>query len=104
MNMIKQQEALLGTEGIQLHFTDAAIWEIARVAEEVNRTVDNIGARRLHTVLERIVEEISFAAPERAQEARRSGKEFYQYVVDKEDVVARVGDLLKKVDLSKYIL
>jgi ATP-dependent HslUV protease ATP-binding subunit HslU len=64
-NLIRQQQQLLSTEGVELHFTDAAIKEIARVAEEVNTNVDNIGARRLHTVIERIVEDISFNAPER---------------------------------------
>ena len=58
-------QALLATEGVDLHFTTSAIREVARVAEEVNTSVDNIGARRLHTVLERIVEEISFCAPEK---------------------------------------
>ena len=63
--MIKQQKALLSTEGVDVHFTDAAIKEISQVAEEVNTTVDNIGARRLHTILERILEQISFDAPEK---------------------------------------
>ncbi|CAD7698471.1 unnamed protein product [Ostreobium quekettii] len=104
MNMIKQQKALLETEGVQLRFTDAAIWEIARVAEEVNRTVHNIGARRLHTVLERILEDISFQAPEKAQQAREAGKDAYQHVVEDRDVTTCVGNLVKKVDLSKYVL
>lgn len=63
--MIRQQELLLATEGVQLQFTEEAIHEIARVAEEINRNVDNIGARRLHTVIERIVEDISFSAPDK---------------------------------------
>ena len=66
-NMIKQQQALLTTEGVDLNFSEDAIHEISRVAAEVNSSVDNIGARRLHTVLERIVEEISFNAPERVR-------------------------------------
>ncbi len=66
-NLIIQQTELLKTEGIELVFEDAAIREISRVAEEVNQQVDNIGARRLHTVLERIVEDISFSAPEKAR-------------------------------------
>ena len=65
--MIKQQQALLTTEGVDLNFSEDAIHEISRVAAEVNSSVDNIGARRLHTVLERIVEEISFNAPERVR-------------------------------------
>ncbi|GMH34251.1 hypothetical protein BSKO_02085 [Bryopsis sp. KO-2023] len=104
LNMIRQQQALLATEGVQLHFTDAAIHEVARVAAEVNKNVDNIGARRLHTVIERIIEDISFNAPELASKAREGGSKEHQYVVDKEDVTERVGDLLKKIDLSKYIL
>ena len=63
-NMLQQQAALLATEGIALDFEPDAISEIARLAEEINHSVDNIGARRLHTVLERILEEISFEAPE----------------------------------------
>lgn len=102
-NMLKQQQALMETEGIQMEFTDAAIREISRVAEEVNTSVDNIGARRLHTVLERIVEDISFDAPEKAKESRQSGQRF-RYVVDKKDVKERVTELLKIQDLSKYVL
>ena len=62
--MIKQQQALIATEGVDLIFTDPAIRRISEVAEEVNTLVDNIGARRLHTILERILEDISFNAPE----------------------------------------
>jgi ATP-dependent HslUV protease ATP-binding subunit HslU len=63
--MIRQQVALLRTEGVDIHFTDAAIKEISFFAEEINTALDNIGARRLHTVLERILEDISFSAPEK---------------------------------------
>lgn len=100
-NMIKQQQALLGTENVQLHFTDAAVREIAKVAEEVNTSVDNIGARRLHTILERIVEDISFDAPEKSRE---SSQNCVTIVIDKEDVRSKIEDLLKKQDLSKYVL
>ncbi len=62
--MIRQQQALIATEGVDLIFTEPAIRRISEVAEEVNTLVDNIGARRLHTILERILEEISFNAPE----------------------------------------
>eukprot|EP01024_Parvocaulis_polyphysoides_P001309 TRINITY_DN10355_c0_g2_i2.p1 TRINITY_DN10355_c0_g2~~TRINITY_DN10355_c0_g2_i2.p1 ORF type:complete len:500 (-),score=82.88 TRINITY_DN10355_c0_g2_i2:237-1736(-) len=103
-NMIKQHQALLLTEGIELHFTEEAKQEVARVAEEVNRSVENIGARRLYTVLERIVEDISFYAPERASEAQAQGKDKFITVIDKEDVVKRVEDLMKREDMSKYIL
>ena len=99
-NMIKQQQALLATEGVQLHFTDAAVQEIARVAEEVNTTVDNIGARRLHMIIERIIEDVAFDAPERAGTEGNP----MSVVVDKEDVRGKIEDLLKKQDLSKYVL
>ena len=62
--MLKQQIALLSTEGVELEFTDAAVHEISKYAEEANTLIDNIGARRLYTIIERIVEEISFTAPE----------------------------------------
>eukprot|EP01026_Neomeris_dumetosa_P054191 TRINITY_DN4868_c0_g1_i1.p1 TRINITY_DN4868_c0_g1~~TRINITY_DN4868_c0_g1_i1.p1 ORF type:complete len:551 (-),score=89.02 TRINITY_DN4868_c0_g1_i1:143-1645(-) len=103
-NMIKQHQALLLTEGIELHFTEEAKQEVAKVAEEVNRSVENIGARRLYTVLERIVEDISFYAPERASEAKSQGKDKFITVIDKEDVIKRVEDLMKREDMSKYIL
>ncbi|KAH9541675.1 hypothetical protein CY35_14G077500 [Sphagnum magellanicum] len=75
MNMIKQQQLLMKTEGIELIFTDEAIEELAGVAAEVNRSVENIGARRLHAVIERVVEEISFHAPERTGETFTIDKE-----------------------------
>lgn len=99
-NMIRQQQALLATENVELHFTDAAIREISRIAEEVNTNLDNIGARRLYTILERILDDVSFTAPEKASEA---GSQF-NVVIDKEDISTTLGDLLKKRDLSKYIL
>ncbi|KAH9541672.1 hypothetical protein CY35_14G077500 [Sphagnum magellanicum] len=95
MNMIKQQQLLMKTEGIELIFTDEAIEELAGVAAEVNRSVENIGARRLHAVIERVVEEISFHAPERTGET---------FTIDKEKVQRAVGDLLKRTDLSKFVL
>jgi len=105
-NMITQQRALLSTENIELHFTDAAIKEISKVAEEVNTSVDNIGARRLHTIIERIVEDISFEAPDKTRnldgEVGSEGK--VTVVIDKEEVIEKIGDLLKKQDLSKYVL
>lgn len=94
-NMIKQQVLLMKTEGVDLSFTDDAIREIANVAAEVNRSVDNIGARRLHTVIERVVEDISFHAPERVGT---------KYVINKEKVRDAVGHLLTKMDLSKFVL
>ncbi|CAK9204586.1 unnamed protein product [Sphagnum troendelagicum] len=95
INMIKQQQLLMKTEGIELIFTDEAIEELAGVAAEINRSVENIGARRLHAVIERVVEEISFHAPERMGET---------FTIDKEKVRRAVGDLLKRTDLSKFVL
>ncbi|KAL4528197.1 hypothetical protein Ndes2437B_g00298 [Nannochloris sp. 'desiccata'] len=106
-NMITQQQALLATENVELHFTDAAIKEISKVAEEVNTSVDNIGARRLHTIIERIVEDISFEAPDKTRDVNGevgTGGGKVTVVIDKEDVVEKIGDLLKKQDLSKYVL
>jgi len=94
-NLIRQQQELLKAENVELKFTDEAIREIARVAFQVNNTVENIGARRLHTVLERIVEEISFDAPEKSGATVEVGAEL---------VRNRVGPLLLASDLSKFIL
>lgn len=94
-NLIRQQKALLGTEDVELEFEDDAIREVARVAAEVNKTVENIGARRLHTVIERIVEELSFDAPERQGE---------KITVTQPYVKERVSDMLLGSDLRKYIL
>jgi len=74
-NMIKQQQALIATEGVDLVFTEPAIRRISEVAEEVNTLVDNIGARRLHTILERILEEISFNAPEEVRPIECPGQD-----------------------------
>jgi ATP-dependent HslUV protease ATP-binding subunit HslU len=95
-NLIAQQVALLSTENIALEFTDEAVREIARVAALVNKTVENIGARRLHTVLERIVEQISFDAADKPEGT--------VITVDKDLVHGRVNDLLVESDVSKYIL
>lgn len=95
-NLVKQQVALIGAEGVTLTFTDDAIDEIASMASKMNRMVENIGARRLYTVMERITEEISFDASE-----LEPGTEV---VVDRDLVKERLGDLLKKADLSKFIL
>jgi ATP-dependent HslUV protease ATP-binding subunit HslU len=104
-NMIKQQRALLSTEGVDLRFTDEAVMEVARLAEEINTSLDNIGARRLHTVLERILEQISFDAPDKAREARDAGHEGdFVYEVDKTYVQDRLVELVKRQDLSKYVL
>jgi ATP-dependent HslUV protease ATP-binding subunit HslU len=95
-SLIKQYVALLGTEGVALDFADEAIDEIASVAADINKTVENIGARRLHTVLERLLEEISFSASDMAE---GSG-----VAIDRDYVRAHVSELAKNADLSKFIL
>jgi len=94
-SLIKQYVALLQTEGVTLNFTDDAIDAIAEIAVHVNATVENIGARRLQTVLERILDDISFSAPD------RSGEEI---TVDGAAVRAALGDLAHNTDLSRFIL
>ena len=94
-SLIKQYIALMETEGITLEFTDDAIDEIAAVAAEVNQNVENIGARRLHTILERVLDEISFTATDRPGET---------VIIDAAYVGDNMGDLAKNADLSKFIL
>ena len=94
-SLIKQYKALMATEGVTLDFTEGAIDEIAALAEQINATVENIGARRLHTVMERLLEEISFTA------ADQHGT---TVTVDEALVKERVGTLAKSADLSKFIL
>ena len=94
-SLIRQYIALIGTEDVTLEFTDEAIGEIATVAAEVNRAVENIGARRLQTVLERLLDDISFTATDRGGE---------KIVIEAEMVRERVSDLAKNADLSKFIL
>jgi ATP-dependent HslUV protease ATP-binding subunit HslU len=93
--LIKQYEALLETEGVHLKFADDAIQEIALIASDVNERTENIGARRLHTILERLLDEVSFAAPE------MHGKEV---AIDAEYVRERLAPILNNEDLSRYIL
>ncbi|PKR91205.1 HslU--HslV peptidase ATPase subunit [Pleomorphomonas diazotrophica] len=94
-SLIKQYVALMQTEGVTLNFTDDAIDAIAEIAVHVNATVENIGARRLQTVLERILDDISFSAPDRSGEA---------ITVDGAAVRAALGDLAHNTDLSRFIL
>jgi len=94
-SLIKQQVALLATEGVTLDFTDDAIDAIADVAAEVNSTVENIGARRLTTVLERVLDEVSFTATDRSGEVLR---------VDADYVRSRVSDIAANADLSRFVL
>ena len=91
----KQYTALLGTEGVTVEFTDSGIARLAEIAFEVNERTENIGARRLHTVLERLLDEVSYEA------ADRSGQ---KYVVDADYVDAHLADIVENVDLSRYIL
>jgi ATP-dependent HslUV protease ATP-binding subunit HslU len=93
--LLKQYNALLGAEGVDLSFSEDAIGEIARDAERVNRALENIGARRLHTILERLLEDISFAGPENAGKSIR---------IELSDVQAALADLVKDEDLSRYVL
>jgi ATP-dependent HslUV protease ATP-binding subunit HslU len=94
-SLVTQYVALLGTEGVTLEFAEDAIDALADLAVEINRTVENIGARRLHTVLEKLLEEISFTASDRTGES---------IVIDAELVRTRVGELAKNADLSRFIL
>jgi ATP-dependent HslUV protease ATP-binding subunit HslU len=94
-SLIKQYVALLQTEGVTLDITDDAIDALADVAVGVNSSVENIGARRLQTVMERVLDEISFAAPDRNGETIR---------IDAAYVQKHVGDLAKNADLSRFIL
>jgi ATP-dependent HslUV protease ATP-binding subunit HslU len=94
-NLIRQHQALLETEGVTLIFTDAALDALADAAEAVNGAVENIGARRLQTVLEKVVEEISFSAADRSGET---------VTIDAGDVQRLVGELSRNADLSRFIL
>jgi ATP-dependent HslUV protease ATP-binding subunit HslU len=94
-SLVKQSVALLATEKVNLVFTEDAIDAIADVAVEVNTSLENIGARRLQTVIERVLDEISYSASD------RSGDTF---TIDGNYVRAQVADLAKTTDLSRYIL
>jgi ATP-dependent HslUV protease ATP-binding subunit HslU len=94
-SLITQYEALMGTEDVTLEFESGAIEAIAVLAAEINQNVENIGARRLHTVLEKLLEDISFTATDRAGET---------IIITPDLVQSQVGDLAKKGDLSKFIL
>ena len=94
-SLTKQYTALLDTEGVKLEFTKDALEEIARFAFRVNEGTENIGARRLHTIMERVLDEISFSAPEKKGE---------QFTVDAQYVGKMLTDIVKDQDLSRYIL
>jgi ATP-dependent HslUV protease ATP-binding subunit HslU len=93
--LIKQYVALIGTEGVKLEFTDDGVDAIADVAVAVNSSVENIGARRLHTVMERVLDEISFSASDRSGDT---------VSIDAAYVQQHIGDLAKNADLSRFIL
>jgi len=94
-SLVKQYTALLDTEGVKLEFTQEALQEVTRFAFRVNEGTENIGARRLHTIMERVLDEISFEAPE---------KKGQQVTVDGEYVRKTLNDIVKDQDLSRYIL
>ncbi len=94
-SLIKQYKALLKTENVDLEFTEDGINTIAHIASEVNSSVENIGARRLHTIIERVLDEISFTATDRAGE---------KITVDGKYIKDNIGELVKDTDLSKFIL
>ena len=94
-SLVRQYMALLATEGVSLAFTADAVDVITELAEQVNDRTENIGARRLHTLMEKVVEELSFTAPERSGE---------QYTIDGAAVRETLADLVADQDLSKYIL
>ena len=93
--LTRQYTALMGTEEVTVTFTDDGIAALARIAAEVNQSIENIGARRLYTVMERVFEELSFTAPDRPGEA---------VVVDADFVDANLGELTQSADLSRYVL
>ena len=93
--LTRQYTALLATEGVRITFRDDAVAEIARIAAEVNERTENIGARRLHTVMERLLDEISFDAPE------MGGREL---LIDAPYVRARLESIVQDQDLSRFIL
>jgi ATP-dependent HslUV protease ATP-binding subunit HslU len=93
--LIKQYRALLETEGVKVTFADDAIEEVASIAVTVNDRTENIGARRLHTVMERLLDQVSFEAPE------LSGQDI---LIDAHYVRDKLADIVKDEDLSRYIL
>ena len=94
-SLIKQYIALLKTENVELQFTDGGIDLLAKISAEVNASVENIGARRLHTLLEKVLDEISFTASDRSGE---------KVVIDEDYINKNLGELSKDTDLSKFIL
>ena len=94
-SLIKQYKALLKTENVDLEFRDGGIEMLAKISTEVNSSIENIGARRLHTIIEKVLDDISFNATDKAGE---------KIIIDKNFVQKNLGDLVKDTDLSKFIL
>ena len=94
-SLIKQYKELLKTENVNLEFTNNGIEMLAKISAEVNSSVENIGARRLHTIIEKVLDDISFNATDRSGET---------IIVDEKYVQANLGNLVKDTDLSKFIL
>ena len=94
-SLIKQYKALLKTENVDLEFTEDGIDTLAKVSTEINASVENIGARRLHTIIEKVLDDISFNATDKSGE---------KIVIDALYVKKNLGDLVKDTDLSKFIL
>ncbi len=95
VSLLKQYQALMLTEGVTLNFTPDAVYALAKVAVQVNSSVENIGARRLQTVMERVLDDVSFTASDRAGET---------ITVDGAFVESNIGDLARNADLSRFIL
>ena len=94
-SLIKQYKALLKTENVDLEFSEDGIDTIANLASDVNSKVENIGARRLHTIIERVLDDISFTATDKSGE---------KITINSEYVKKNLGELVKDTDLSKFIL
>ena len=94
-SLIKQYKALLQTENVELEFTDDGIEMLAKLSAEINASVENIGARRLHTIIEKVLDDISFNASDKSGE---------KIVINKKYVEDNLGNLAKDTDLSKFIL
>ena len=97
-SLTDQYQALLGTEDLEISFSKDGIEKIAEIAWQVNETTENIGARRLHTVMERLLEDVSYSASDLALSTKES------LVIDKSFVEKQLDDLAKDEDLSRYIL
>ena len=94
-SLIKQYRALLETEKVNLEFTKDGIETIAKLATEINASIENIGARRLHTIIEKVLDEISFTATDRGGE---------KVTINQDYVTKNIGEIAKDTDLSKFIL